>query len=58
MKHVVNPLDPVYGDILPKMYKDREVAAKTKLHPELHKMIYSNLPEPEYDAFGREVLNE
>jgi hypothetical protein len=47
---IYNYEDPVFEDFWPDFHKSEEAKASTSLHPEMRKMIYSNLREPEAHA--------
>lgn len=47
---VFNLDDPVFADFWPDFHKSDGVKSNTTLHPELRKMLYSNLREPEAHA--------
>lgn len=50
---VYNLDDPVFADFWPDFHKSEEVKTSSNLHPELRKMIFSNLREPEaHPAFN------
>lgn len=46
-EEVYNLKDPVFGDFVPSFHKSEEAKADTSVHPEIRKMVYSTLPEPD-----------
>lgn len=46
-EEVYNFEDPVFADFWPDFHKADEVKTSTDIHPEIRKMIYSDLPEPD-----------
>lgn len=52
---VYNFEDPVFADFWPDFHKSEEAKTSSSLHPEIRKMLYSNLPEPDaHPAFSIE----
>lgn len=50
---VYNFDDPVFADFWPDFHKSEEAKSNTNMHPEIRKMLYSNLREPEaHSAFA------
>lgn len=52
-QEVYNLEDPVFADFWPYFHKSEEAKTSSSLHPELRKMLYSNLQEPDaHSAFS------